>query len=76
MTDTQWRITPPSGIKTANVREEASTGSRVVAALADGTIVHVDSERTPDGDWLPVLFARGWVHRSVVEAIDNAKPPS
>lgn len=67
---TQFRIAPPTGLRTANIREEASTASRIVVALERGQIVNIDPDRTQDGDWLPVLFARGWVHSSVVEAIE------
>lgn len=68
MADIQYRIT---GTLRANVREEPSTDSRVLFQLAVGAIVHADPARTRDGDWLPVVMVRGWVHRSLLEVLDD-----
>lgn len=68
MADTQYRIT---GTMRANVREEASTQSRVLFQLAPGAIIHADPDRTRDGDWLPVVMVRGWVNRGLLELIDE-----
>lgn len=68
MADTQYRIT---GTLRANVREEASDKARVLFQLAPGAIVHADPARTKDGEWLPVMVIRGWVHRSLLEMIDE-----
>lgn len=69
----QYRITTDK----ANVREEASTDSRVVITLDKDAVLYDDPERTADGAWLPVLLVkdgypletrRAWAHSSVVEA--------
>lgn len=52
----------------ANMRDEPSTKARIITTLADGVILHVDPDRTQDGEWLPVVLVRGWVHNSTVEA--------
>lgn len=62
----QYRITTTK----ANVRNEANVKADVVAVMSAGAILHVDPDRTPDGDWLPVMIVRGWIHSSVVEAIE------
>ena len=62
---TQYRT-----VTRANLRNEASAEAAVITTLATGTIVNVDTDRTPDGDWLPVVLVRGWVHQSVVEAVE------
>lgn len=54
----------------ANFREEEYITSKVRAVLAAGTIVNIDDERIPKGDWLPVLLVRGWMHKSVLEPIE------
>lgn len=69
-TDTQFRVDPPAGVKTANLREEPSTKSRVVMSLPRGQIVHLDTDRKQDGDWYPVRYIRGWMHENVVTEID------
>ena len=71
MTPTLYRINPPTGVKAANVREEASTSSRVVITLERGQLLTTDPDRTQDGEWLPVVFVRGWVHTSIVSVLDG-----
>ena len=59
------------------MRDEPSTKARIVTTLDNGVILHVDPDRTQDGEWLPVLLVkdgypletrRAWTHSSVVEA--------
>ncbi len=63
---TQYRIITQQ----ANVRNEPNKDAGVVAVLREGAIIHVDDERQPQGQWLPVLIIRAWVHGSVVEAME------
>lgn len=63
---TQYRITTTK----ANLRNEPDAKAGIVAVVEAGAIVHVDPDRTPDGEWLPVILVRGWVHKSVVEALE------
>ncbi len=62
---TQYRAT-----SNANIRDEPDAKASVAAVVGAGAIVHVDPDRTPDGEWLPVILVRGWVHKSVVEALE------
>ena len=62
----QFRVTASN----ANYRNEASLKAPVIAVLRNGTILHIDYDRTQDGEWLPVSLVRGWIHTSVVELID------
>jgi hypothetical protein len=55
----------------ANYRSEASIKAPIIAVLRSGTILHIDYDRTQDGEWLPVSLVRGWIHTSVVELIDG-----
>jgi hypothetical protein len=63
---TQYRVTTTK----ANLRNESHVMAGIVSVLEAGAIVHIDTDRTPDGDWLPVVLVRGWVHQSVVEAVE------
>lgn len=54
----------------ANLRQEASIKSPVVTVLKTGSIVTLDVHRTQNGEWLPVVFVRGWLHKSVVEPLE------
>jgi SH3-like domain-containing protein len=54
----------------ANLRQEASLKAPVVTVLKAGSVVTLDVHRTQDGDWLPVVYVRGWLHKSVVEALE------
>lgn len=55
--------------KIANMREEPSADARVKAQVSSGGIVHVTGET--DGDWHRVQIVNGWMHKSVIEAIDK-----
>lgn len=49
-----------------NIRSEASTQSKVIGTLANGTIVNVLSQKS---DWLQISFDRetGWIHSDYAE---------
>lgn len=54
----------------ANLRQEASIKAPIVTVLKRGSVVTLDVHRTQDGEWLPVVYVRGWLHRSVVEPLE------
>ena len=63
-TDNQYRTTAR-----ANLRDEPNVNAYRRATLEPGVILHVDPERQPEGDWLPVLLVRAWIHRSNIEPV-------
>lgn len=54
----------------ANLRQDPSLKAPVVTVLKTGSIVTLDVHRTQNGEWLPVVFVRGWLHKSVVEPLE------
>lgn len=54
----------------ANLRQEPSLKAQVVTVLRSGSVVTLDVHRAKDGEWLPVVFVRGWLHKSVVEPLE------
>lgn len=57
--------------KIANLREEPSANASVKAQVSKGGIVHVTGDI--EGDWYRVQIVNGWMHKSVIEAIDEAR---
>lgn len=54
----------------ANLRQDPSILAPVVTVLRYGSVVTLDVHRSQDGEWLPVVYVRGWLHKSVVEPLE------
>lgn len=77
--DTQYRV-----IRTGYMRQEPTSApspgdpnatKNVITTFNAGIIVHVDPDRKPEGEWLPVKYVRGWMHKSLLQEIKpNDKP--
>lgn len=67
--DRQFTVTSEQ----ANFRQEPHRDGAIITKLFEGAIVHLDPDRKPEGDWLPVLLVRGWMHKTVVRELVGVK---
>lgn len=63
---TQYRISTAQ----ANLRNEPAIDAGIVAVVRAGAIIHVDDERQPRGDWMPVKVVNAWAHRTIMEPVE------
>lgn len=67
--DRQFTVTEEQ----ANFRQEPHMDGAILTKLLEGAIVHLDPDRKPVGEWVPVLYFRGWMHKSVLRELVGVK---